>query len=1698
MKLINNLTTENKKKKKTTNTSKARVNKNILKQWADENKKTDVKGSMGWFVNMNAGDVEHNIDFFNNMMGSSSSTDVGDSSTGTISSGDGAGISSGMAEEKTSTNSSSEELMEYSYKWKPSKQARREFAKKMQEIDDFCAKNNITQSRTSDSYYFDIDGQNYRVSNHSVEASNLHSGGKYHSQGREDDTIYIHASKTRLIDIYNDLKAGKKLDGRGNVISEEFISESKQDRLNFERAFGKELSDKYFKLKESGFFNNPLFSYLKDLYKLIKTFSPEDLEKELNNIQTYYNNKKLEVSQSKAGAELIYSKNGWKVYDIKTYEAAKKYGKHTKWCITGTNLDGESTYGDKYFNQYISKGVKNFYFVINSKDEKWCVVVYDSSINIKPQIFNQEDSEVFSIPGLSELKLPNNLTLNFANKEKLTSSTKKFFDNYLEGYLSGILNDLYLVEAFDKFNVYKDYTKNDFISYFIFDEIYDYLDDAENAVEAILSSADESVQKYENIDVDEAVDYLYHSFLTLVTATLTNDIIPELLLYLSDEIGREQYQFVDDEVYEKILNVVNEMIYRERFDSLSFETIIDLAYSKVTNKSIEDFIYQNYNVSENLTEHQKNDIIPISKTPVKAVDVLSKINPLPDYLYHATSTSNLDNIQKSQLGSVSFYSPFKGEKVVYLAVDKDTALEYYYRMSFKEGDAPVVLKIPVSILDLNKLYIDNNEEFYVDETTDLFDIYSFIYKGVIDVNNLFKKENSKYYILFESNQDKERFINYFGKELYNKFLTQKQRLPKEDRDLNKWTKRPPEDLAKLLTSLETKPTRSAARADDLKGATLVSENSSYKCYHITTYEASVIMGRGAKWCISMKNNDSYWKSYTAGGTKFYFFIGKNEKLALALYPKKITVDYTDEYDSDFIITNFELFNEEDENISYAISEYNLPQIPGVELVYIDSTETLDENGLYIDNNVVIRVDRNLTQVTIPEGVTEIGESAFKYCYSLENVNLPNSLLSIGDNAFSDCVNLTNIVIPNSVTTIGDYAFYGCNSLTDVVIPNSVTIIGYNAFSGCSSLTSIEIPNSVTTIGSAAFYNCRSLTNIEIPNSVTTIEGYAFSGCDNLKSVVIPDSVAVIKNFAFNRCNNLTIYCESTSQPSGWKSRWNYDNRPVVWGYSTQKQIKENINSYILEAKEDIIKFKNWLNNEDIFNLYYKLKSRLKSPYNDIYYVMKNMTQKEFSQYLNDLAQTKTSSQKRNEILDGAELVSENSEFKCYHITTHEASVLLGRNAQWCISMKDNARYWKSYTSKGIKFYFFIGKNDEKYALALYPRILKYEGLNANFELFNQQDKEITTSFKKYNFPKIPNVDLIFESKYTKDGLYIENNVLIKALPTITYAIVPEGVTEISRFAFSDCENLRFVELPNSLNIIGEGAFYFCKSLTSIEIPDSVTEIRYSAFNFCSYLKTVRLPKNLKEIGATTFQSCKSLTTLVIPNSVTTIGCNAFYGCSNLTSVVIPSSVTTIGSFAFYGCNNLTSIEIPNGVTTIGSFAFYDCNNLTIYCEASEQPKGWNSKWNSSNCPVVWGYSTQKQIKENNNSYDVWYRGFNADYTPLASSPASGQLYTWLTLDKEYAEEYAKDFNNGKIAVVTLNCSDKDIGSVFDLPDDIDYYAPSDEDFTEFILNENLYGYVFEVDDEYTCICIKKDMCNVIKILDIDNVEPEKTNNTEED
>jgi|GEM_PF-2439181 len=120
-----------------------------------------------------------------------------------------------------------------SYKWHPSKATASEFSEKMAEIEDFCIEHGISHSASMDSYYFTLHGESYRVSNHTIAASNAGRFGydrttgewvarreRYHAAGEYDRTHEITAGKTRLIEIYTDLEAGIRLDKRGRRIKD--------------------------------------------------------------------------------------------------------------------------------------------------------------------------------------------------------------------------------------------------------------------------------------------------------------------------------------------------------------------------------------------------------------------------------------------------------------------------------------------------------------------------------------------------------------------------------------------------------------------------------------------------------------------------------------------------------------------------------------------------------------------------------------------------------------------------------------------------------------------------------------------------------------------------------------------------------------------------------------------------------------------------------------------------------------------------------------------------------------------------------------------------------------------------------------------------------------------------------------------------------------------------------------------------------------------------------------------------------------------------------------------------------------------------------------------------------------------------------------------------------------------------------------
>lgn len=174
----------------------------------------------------------------------------------------------------------------------------------------------------------------------------------------------------------------------------------------------------------------------------------------------------------------------------------------------------------------------------------------------------------------------------------------------------------------------------------------------------------------------------------------------------------------------------------------------------------------------------------------------------------------------------------------------------------------------------------------------------------------------------------------------------------------------------------------------------------------------------------------------------------------------------------------------------------------------------NDNPLFYAHHLYIN-GKEITDLTIPNGVTSISTGAFCGCSNITSVTIPRSVTSIGAIAFARCTNLISVTIPESVTSIGAAAFEDCANLKSVTIPNSVSEICARTFRKCTNLEPVSIPNSVTSIGRAAFCSCLSFTQVKIPASVKIIEENAFANCPNLKEV----------------------YCDVSKKPAGWDTYW---------------------------------------------------------------------------------------------------------------------------------------------------------------------------------------------------------------------------------------------------------------------------------------------------------------------------------------------------------------------------------------------------------------------------------------------------------------------------------------------------------------------------------------------------------------------------------
>ena len=534
------------------------------------------------------------------------------------------------------------------------------------------------------------------------------------------------------------------------------------------------------------------------------------------------------------------------------------------------------------------------------------------------------------------------------------------------------------------------------------------------------------------------------------------------------------------------------------------------------------------------------------------------------------------------------------------------------------------------------------------------------------------------------------------------------------------------------------------------------------------------------------------------------------------------------------------------------------------------------------------------------------------------------------------IEITKVIIEDGVTSIGSCAFDRCRKLKSITISDSVTSIGWYAFSSCEKLTMVTIPDGVISIGSRAFNDCKSLASITIPTSVASIGDAAFVGCDNLTTV----------NFYAQNCENMGIF-----------------ENPVFWDCPiTTINIGNSVNnipSYAFSGCSCLtdITIPNSITSigEYAFSYCYSLRS---------------ITIPDSVTYVGVAALYECNSLESITLpfipggylgyIFGADDYFNN----CYYVPESLSTLTLSDK---CTAIETYGTFYDCFMLTDIN----LGKNVATIDVSVFFDCARLEN--------------ITVDAKNQHYS-------------SNDGVLFDKNIETivyypQAKPNSLYAI-PDSVTAIGEYAFTNSYDLKEISIPNSVQSIGEGAFYH-SGIESIVIPDGVQTIENATFFRCFYLTDVS-----------------------IPDSVITIKDSAFAE-SGITNIKIPDGVTSIGEAAFLWCN-LKSIEIPESVTSIGKDAFINCP-VTIYGYAGSYAQRYADENNipfepmdeyvgyweiTANESGVYSINPNKTLK-NFNRYSIVVLDKNGNNVKYNSNKngwplLKGQTYV-IMLDSQYTD-----------------------------------------------------------------------------------------------
>ena len=571
---------------------------------------------------------------------------------------------------------------------------------------------------------------------------------------------------------------------------------------------------------------------------------------------------------------------------------------------------------------------------------------------------------------------------------------------------------------------------------------------------------------------------------------------------------------------------------------------------------------------------------------------------------------------------------------------------------------------------------------------------------------------------------------------------------------------------------------------------------------------------------------------------------------------------------------------------------------------------IEVTGIYME---AFSGNTQITEVNVPDGISEISMWAFRYCSNLQKIDM-QYVTEIGTQAFEKCSKLESIMLGASLTRIRSSVFDGCTALKTIVFagtreqwesiekdmgcfsyPGNLTLICTDGEfeidkNGDVTEKTEPTPPETSDYSEGIEYYLLKSENIylvsgigvckddylKIPAKidgiyVAEIETQAFYSNQSIKGVAFEEGMNFIGNNAFFNCSNISEVIFPTTLHTIDK---------LAFGYCSNLEYITIPGSCVLE--------------NSAFSSCTSLRSA----------TIQNVTRIETGAF------TSCYNMRSVSLGECLEMIGNTAFFGCDRL---EEIYYEGTGEQWeaiakgmyCFKASSTNNFEPILICKDGKY-----KIDENGNIVEKIEDIEYLEYSKGFTCDVNSDGESCTITGIGNCKD----DVIVIGGYI-DGYkvtHIADNAFANR-GSFSKVVIDDGVLYIGESAFAVCIGLTEVVIGNGVNYIGEKAFSGCKSLESITIPDSVTEIGAYTFENCKQLTYVDLLGNIQSIPKYMFKGCESLKSITIPQGVTTVGTCAFADCNSLEYVYVPLSVTSLDDSSFLRCLKLQSIVYDGNV-----------------------------------------------------------------------------------------------------------------------------------------------------------------------------------------